>query len=75
MVKLPIVSGMEAVKALQQLGFFVYRQRGSHAVLKKITPQGERGCVIPMHREVALGTLRSALKMAGVSPEEFTEAL
>jgi predicted RNA binding protein YcfA (HicA-like mRNA interferase family) len=56
--KLPIVSGTEAVKALQRLGFFVDRQRGSHAVLKKITPQGERGCVIPMHREVALGTLR-----------------
>jgi hypothetical protein len=28
-----------------------------------------------MHREVALGTLRSALKMAGVSPEEFSDAL
>jgi predicted RNA binding protein YcfA (HicA-like mRNA interferase family) len=75
MAKLPIVSGTEAVKALQRLGFFVDRQRGSHAVLKKVTPQGARGCVIPMHREVALGTLRSALKMAGVSPEEFKDAL
>jgi predicted RNA binding protein YcfA (HicA-like mRNA interferase family) len=75
MAKLPIVSGIEAVKALQRLGFFVDRQRGSHAVLKKVTPQGERGCVIPIHREVAVGTLRSALKMAGVSPEEFKDAL
>ena len=75
MPKLPVVSGLEAVKALQRLGFFVDRQRGSHAVLKKFTPQGERGCVIPMHREVAIGTLRSALKMAGVSPEEFRGAL
>ena len=75
MAKLPIVSGIEAVKALQRLGFFVDRQRGSHAVLKKVTPQGERGCVIPMHREVALGTLRSALKIAGVSSEEFKDAL
>ncbi len=55
MAKLPIVSGTEAVKALQRLGFFVDRQRGSHVVLKKVTPQGERGCVIPMHREVAPG--------------------
>ena len=61
MAKLPIVSGTEAVKALQRLGFFVDRQRGSHTVLKKVTPLGERGCVIPMHREVAIGTLRSAL--------------
>ena len=75
MPKLPIVSGAEAVKALQRLGFFVDRQRGSHVVLKKITDGGERGCVIPMHKEIALGTLRSALKMAGISPEEFSDAL
>jgi predicted RNA binding protein YcfA (HicA-like mRNA interferase family) len=75
MPKLPLVSGEKAVKALQRLGFFVDRQRGSHVVMKKITPEGERGCVIPMHKELALGTLRSALKMAGVSPEEFSDAL
>jgi predicted RNA binding protein YcfA (HicA-like mRNA interferase family) len=75
MPKLPIVSGAKAVKALQRLGFFVDRQRGSHVVMKNITPEGERGCVIPMHKELAMGTLRSALKMAGVSPEEFSDAL
>jgi len=75
MAKLPIVSGTEAVRALQRLGFFIDRQRGTHAVLKKVTAQGERGRVSPMRREVALGTLRSALNMAGVSPEEFKDAL
>ena len=75
MPKLPLVSGAKAVKARQRLGFFVDRQRGSHVVMKKITIEGERGCVIPMHKELALGTLRSALKMAGVSPEEFSDAL
>ena len=75
MPKLPIVSGAKAVKAMQRLGFVLDRQRGSHVVLKKVTLEGERGCVIPMHREVALGTLRSALKLAGVSPEEFIKAL
>ena len=75
MPKLPLVSGAKAVKALQRLGFFVDRQRGSHVVMKKITTEGERGCVIPMHKEVAPGTLRSALKLAGVSPEEFSDAL
>lgn len=75
MPRLPIVSGPEAVKALKRLGFVVDRQRGSHVVLKKVTPYGEQGCVVPMHREVALGTLRSALKMAGVSLEEFINSL
>ncbi len=75
MPKPPIVSGSEAVKALQRLGFFIDRQRGGHVVMKKVAPNGEIGCVIPMHREMAVGTLRSALKLAGVSIEEFTDAL
>ena len=75
MPKVPIVSGQEAVRALQRLGFTLDRQRGSHAVLKKRTPTGEIGCVIPMHREVAAGTLRSALRMASVEIEDFTAEL
>lgn len=75
MPKPPIVSGAQAVKALQRLGFQVDRQRGSHVVMKRTTPEGARGCVILMHREVALGTLRAALKQAGVSIEEFAQAV
>jgi predicted RNA binding protein YcfA (HicA-like mRNA interferase family) len=67
MPKLPLVSGVDAVKALQRLGFVFLRQRGSHAILRR----GERGCVVPMHREVDPGTLRGVLKQADVSPEEF----
>jgi len=60
---------------LQRLGFFVDRQRGSHVVLKRVAADGERGCVIPMRREVAVGTLRSALRTTDVTPEEFAKAL
>ena len=75
MPKMPIVSGQEAVGAPQRLGFTLDRQRGSHAILKKRTPTGEIGCVIPMHREIAAGTLRSALRMAGVEVEDFAAEL
>ena len=75
MPKVPLVSGEEAVRALQRLGFHIDRQKGSHVILKKRVVQGQLGCVIPMHREIAAGTLRSALKMAGVEIEEFTAAL
>ncbi len=75
MPKLPVVSGKQAVKALQRLGFHVDRQRGSHLTMKKATDRGDIGCVIPMHREIALGTLRSALRSAGVSEREFRDAL
>jgi hypothetical protein len=33
-----------------------------------------KGCVIPRHKEFAIGTLKSALKQAGISSEEFHEA-
>ncbi|RAM48449.1 MAG: hypothetical protein C6Y22_27750 [Hapalosiphonaceae cyanobacterium JJU2] len=33
MSKLPVISGAECVKALEQIGFNVDRQRGSHVIL------------------------------------------
>jgi len=65
------VSGQEAIRALEHLGFVQMRQRGSHVVLKKITAEGAVGCVVPLHTELAIGTLRSLLKQANVSPDEF----
>jgi predicted RNA binding protein YcfA (HicA-like mRNA interferase family) len=71
MPKLPLVSGEEACQALKRLGFVFLRQRGSHALLRR----GERGCVVPMHREISPGTLRGVLKQAGVTEDEFRAAL
>jgi len=75
MPELRRVSGQEAIRALERLGFVQIRQRGSHVVLKKQTPEGEVGCVVPLHRELAIGTLRSVLKQAKVTPVEFMENL
>jgi predicted RNA binding protein YcfA (HicA-like mRNA interferase family) len=75
MPKLRRVSGLEAIRALKRLGFVQARQRGSHVVLKKQTPEGEIGCVVPLHRELAIGTLSSILKQAKITPEEFMEHL
>jgi predicted RNA binding protein YcfA (HicA-like mRNA interferase family) len=69
------VSGREAIRALEKLGFEQVRQRGSHVILKKQTPEGDVGCVVPLHRELAIGTLRGILKQAGVTPDEFMEKL
>jgi predicted RNA binding protein YcfA (HicA-like mRNA interferase family) len=75
MPELRRVSGREAVQALEKLGFEQMRQRGSHVILKKQTPKGDVGCVVPLHRELAIGTLRGILKQAGVTPDEFMEEL
>jgi len=69
------VSGREAIYSLERLGFVQVRQRGSHVVLKRQTPAGVTGCVVPLHRELATGTLRGILKQAGVTVDEFNENL
>lgn len=71
MPKLPVVSGAEAIRALERLGFAIARQRGSHVVMRSESS----GCVVPNHRELKVGTLAGLLKQAGVSPEEFVKAL
>jgi predicted RNA binding protein YcfA (HicA-like mRNA interferase family) len=75
MPELRRVSGREAIRALEKLGFEQVRQRGSHVILKRQTPNGDVGCVVPVHRELAIGTLRGILKQACVTPDEFMEKL
>ena len=68
---LPRISGAELVRALEKLGFIAMRQRGSHVVLRRESS----GCVVPLHRELKLGTLSGVLKQAGISPEDLLAAL
>jgi predicted RNA binding protein YcfA (HicA-like mRNA interferase family) len=75
MPKLPRISSREAIRALERLGFEQVRQTGSHVVMKKITKEGEIGCVVPVHRELKVGTLNGILKQARVTVEEFVESL
>jgi predicted RNA binding protein YcfA (HicA-like mRNA interferase family) len=71
MPNLPGFSGRKAVRALERLGFVFVRQQGSHAILRR----KDRGCVVPMHREINPWTLNGVLKQAGVELEEFRNAL
>ncbi|HMZ32247.1 MAG: type II toxin-antitoxin system HicA family toxin [Methanoregulaceae archaeon] len=54
---LPVVSGRDLIKVLSRLGYQVVRQRGSHARLKCTTSSGEHAITIPLHEEIAPGTL------------------
>lgn len=71
MPKLPRVSGADVVRALERLGFVKLRQSGSHVILRN----NARGCVVPMHSELKVGTLAGVLRQAEVTPEEFTTSL
>lgn len=75
MPKMPRISSREAIRALERLGFEQIRQTGSHVVMKRVTEEGEIGCVVPVHRELKVGTLNGILKQAKVTVEEFIESL
>jgi predicted RNA binding protein YcfA (HicA-like mRNA interferase family) len=44
---------------------------GSHVKFAKRTPAGMRTAIVPKHRKIAIGTLRSILRQAGISPDDF----
>ncbi|MBM3337527.1 MAG: type II toxin-antitoxin system HicA family toxin [Betaproteobacteria bacterium] len=71
MPKFPGFSVKEIVRALEKLGFRSARQSGSHILMKK----GEKGCVVPNHKEVKVGTVNGVLRQAQISPEEFQKAI
>ena len=74
MAKLPVVSGEQAVHALERFGGRVARRaRGSHIILTK--PGSIYTLSVPNHKELARGTLRKLLRMANVSVEEFISTL
>ncbi len=73
MPKLPVVSGAEAVKVFERAGWRRDRQRGSHLVMLK---KGEVASLsVPLHRELAPGTLRALIRAARMTVDEFVDLL
>ena len=76
MPQLRKVSGHEAVKILcNKFGFQISGRTGSHVRLSKVTPEGKVGTVVPMHKEIKIGTLKSVLKLAKITEEDFIKYL
>ena len=74
MSKLPVVSGLEVVKALSKIGYEVDHQTGSHIILRH-REYPYRRITVPLHREIAKGTLRAIIRQAGLTVEEFVKLL
>jgi predicted RNA binding protein YcfA (HicA-like mRNA interferase family) len=70
--RLPVVSGADVVRALSAAGFEHVSQRGSHV---KVRNGSGRTAIVPLHRELAPGTLRSVLRQAGLSVDDFVALL
>lgn len=61
----------EVKRKLEAAGFIEVSQSGSHVKFARATDEGVRTATVPKHREVAAGTLRSILRQAGLSADEF----
>lgn len=73
MPPLPNLSGREVVRNFQRFGWTVARQRGSHIIMAK---SGEMATLsVPNHRNVSKGALRSLIRAARLTVDEFCDAL
>ncbi len=73
MRKLKKLSGHDVVKILcNRFNFSVTGRKGSHVRLSKQMNSVKIGCVVPMHPELKIGTLKSILRQAGINVEEFS---
>ena len=70
MSKLPVCSGRDAVRAFEKVGYVIDHQTGSHIILRHSNRRR-----LPDHRELAKGTLRSLIREAGLTIEEFVALL
>nr|WP_319375800.1 type II toxin-antitoxin system HicA family toxin [uncultured Methanoregula sp.] len=74
-----MLSWKDLLRVFSKLGYHLVRQRGSHAQLKCITPAGEHTITIPLHDEIATGTLNDIISRVsiwkGISKDELIRML
>jgi predicted RNA binding protein YcfA (HicA-like mRNA interferase family) len=73
---LPVIKGRQVIRALTKAGFVIDRIVGSHHVL--VYPgDAARTVTVPVHstRDLKPGTLRSIIRQAGFSVDEFKALL
>jgi predicted RNA binding protein YcfA (HicA-like mRNA interferase family) len=73
--KLPVVSGEQLIRALQRFGYVSVRQKGSHVRLRHETNPARQPVTIPLHSQIAPGTLRRILRDTQVSTEQLVSVL
>ena len=76
MTRLPVITGAEAIRALERAGLVVVRISGSHHRLVHPADPA-RATTVPVHGRKPLksGTLRGIIKQAGLTVDEFSNLL
>ncbi len=73
--KLPVVSGKQAIKVMEKIGYQVVRQKGSHIRLRNYQDQNCKPITIPNHKELKPGLLQAILRDANLTIEKFSRLL
>lgn len=71
--KYPILPPNEIIRVLLKFNFEKISQKGSHAKFKNYF--SNKICIVPMHKEIARGTLKSILEQANIKLEDFLSKL
>lgn len=69
MSKLPILSGKKCVQVLQNNGFELRRQKGSHIILRH--SYTKTIVTVPNHKALDRGTLRAIIRQSGLDLKLF----
>jgi predicted RNA binding protein YcfA (HicA-like mRNA interferase family) len=73
--KLPALSGEELIGVLRKYGYEVVRQKGSHVRLRNETDPQRLPVTVPLHKELAKGTLKNILSDSAISVHELISHL
>lgn len=75
MPKFPVdVSQRKIIKTFEKLGFNLVRI-GNHIAMRRQNPDGtQTPLTLPNHRKIKSSTLRTILRQAGISRDEFLQA-
>jgi predicted RNA binding protein YcfA (HicA-like mRNA interferase family) len=74
MPKLPVLSNLEVIKALNKIGYNIDHQTGSHIILRQ-DKEPYRRLTIPNHKEISKGTINSIIRQTGLTRDEFIKLL
>ncbi|MBZ0203075.1 MAG: type II toxin-antitoxin system HicA family toxin [Ignavibacteria bacterium] len=66
-------SGKDVIKGLRRSGYYIDHQSGSHIFMHN--PAENKSVIVPNHKELKIGTLKSILKKAGLSIQELKELI
>lgn len=75
MTKVPSLSYIKVIKALQKDGWLIIRQKGSHIRIQKRYKEETLKITIPAHIPIKRSTLSHIIKQARITLKEFLKLL